>query len=143
MRQFSFLPFLLLKVKIAAGESWPCRCGPPLYRAPEILTATEAATAFDPLKLDVWALGVMLFILLTGTPPWSVQTGPTPGNNSFQYICQGKLQELLNACQINLSPPAVELLQALLLGDPNGRPTVAGVRRFPWFISGGHRVEED
>jgi hypothetical protein len=36
-----------------------------------------------------------------------------------------------------LSPPAVQLLQALLLGDPSARPTVAGVRQFPWFISGG------
>ena len=134
MRQFSFLPFLLLKVKIAAGESWPCRCGPPLYRAPEILTATEAATAFDPLKLDVWALGVMLFMMLTGAPPWPQDTGPTLDNATFQAACQGELQVLLDARKIDLSAPAVELLQALLRRDPNVRPTIAEVRNFACLL---------
>ena len=53
MRRFFF--FFLLKVKVAARDSWPCRCGVPLYRAPESMYATEASPAFDPLKLDVSA----------------------------------------------------------------------------------------
>jgi len=65
-------------VKVAARNQWPCRCGKMLYLAPEILTATDQSPAFDPLKLDVWAIGIMLFIILTGVPPWDVQIGPTP-----------------------------------------------------------------
>jgi len=125
-------------VKVASRASWPCKCGKLLYLAPEILTATDASPAFDPFKLDVWALGIILFVLLTGVPPWSVETGPTPDDARFQHICRGQLQALLNAWQIQLSPPAVQLLQALLLGNPSARPTVAEVRQFPWFISGGH-----
>jgi len=124
-------------VKVASRDSWPCKCGKLLYTAPEILTATEASPAFDPLKLDVWALGIMLFVLLTGVPPWSVESGPTPEDARFQHVTRGQLQALLNAWSINLSPPAVQLLQALLAGNPNKRPTVAEVRHFSWFISGG------
>ena len=123
-------------MKVAAGDSWPCRCGPPLYRAPEILDATEASPAFDPLKLDVWALGVMLFLLLTGRTPWPMKFGINEA--SFQLVIHGKLQSLLNAWRVHLSSPAVETLQALLRGDPTVRPTVAEVRQLPWFVSGGH-----
>ena len=38
-------------VKVAARNAWPCKCGKLLYLAPEILTATEASPAFDPLKV--------------------------------------------------------------------------------------------
>jgi serine/threonine protein kinase len=41
--------------------------------------------------------------------------------------------ELLRAWNIHLSQGAVELLSALLSGDPSRRPSVADIRRFPWF----------
>ena len=126
-------------MKLAARESWPCKCGKLLYTAPEILIATGDSPAFDPLKLDVWALGIMLFILLIGRPPWPVQTGPTLRNACFQYVCLGKLEKLLKAWKVDLSPPAVDLLRNLLELEPDDRPTLAEVRQFPWF-SGGNNL---
>ena len=124
-------------MKVAARDSWPCNCGKKLYTAPEILEATDASPAFDPFKLDVWAIGIILFVLLTGMPPWSVDDGPTPDDARFQRITRGELHVQLDLWQIQLSAPAVEMLQALLRGDPIKRPTVAEVRDFR-FISGGH-----
>jgi len=120
-------------VKIASKASWPCRCGKLLYLAPEILSATEASEAFDPFKLDVWACGIMLFILLTGVPPWSVETGPLPSDARFQHVCRGDLHVLLNAWGITLSEDAVALLQSLLWGDPNRRPSLPEIRASPWY----------
>lgn len=120
-------------VKIASRAAWPCRCGKLLYLAPEILTASEASDAFDPFKLDVWALGVMLFILLTGVPPWSVETGPLPSDARFQHVCRGDLHVLLQAWNISLPTDAVELLQSLLWGDPNRRPSIPEIRASPWY----------
>mmetsp|Transcript_35671 Transcript_35671/g.45986 ORF Transcript_35671/g.45986 Transcript_35671/m.45986 type:complete len:575 (+) Transcript_35671:71-1795(+) len=122
-------------VKIASNKEWPCKCGKLLYLAPELLGASEASPAFDPFKLDIWSIGVMLFVLLTGVPPWDVRTGPTPRDKRFQHVIQGHLSALLAAWRIELSPGAVELLQALLRGDPQQRPTIPQIRTFPWFIS--------
>ena len=38
--------------------------GTPLYMAPELVKRDD----YDE-KVDIWALGVMTFIILTGTPP--------------------------------------------------------------------------
>jgi serine/threonine protein kinase len=120
-------------VKIASKNAWPCKCGKLLYLAPELLSAGDASPAFDPFKLDIWSCGVMLFVLLTGVPPWDVQTGPTPRDKRFQHVVQGHLAELLRAWRIELSPSAVELLQALLMGEPSMRPTIPEIRQFAWF----------
>ena len=40
-------------------------CGTPTYVAPEILLETGYG-----LKVDVWAMGVIVFILLCGYPPF-------------------------------------------------------------------------
>lgn len=120
-------------VKIASKNAWPCRCGKLLYLAPELLTAGETSPAFDPFKLDIWSCGVMLFVLLTGVPPWDVQTGPTPRDKRFQHVIKGHLDKLLQAWRIQLSPAAVQLLQALLVEDPSARPTIPQIRTFPWF----------
>ena len=40
------------------------RVGKAYYMAPEVV----AATAYDPVKADIWSLGIMLFIMLTGSP---------------------------------------------------------------------------
>ena len=43
------------------------RCGTPYYIAPEIMTG------FYDSKVDVWAIGVCLYIMLTGKPPFTGQ----------------------------------------------------------------------
>jgi len=39
--------------------------GTPLYMAPELINDSEYSE-----KVDVWALGCIVFILLTGSPPF-------------------------------------------------------------------------
>ncbi|MBI2394781.1 MAG: serine/threonine protein kinase [Deltaproteobacteria bacterium] len=46
--------------------------GSPLYMAPETMRSARAA---DP-RSDVWALGVILYELLTGATPWQGETVP-------------------------------------------------------------------
>lgn len=118
-------------MKVAAGGSWPCTYGKVLYRPPETFGATHASLAFDPLKLDIFALGVMLYLMLTAQYPWSDTIGPRPKNDGCPsyYICRGELQAVLLEKGIVLSSNAVKLMQALLRLDPNDRPTVAEVRQ--------------
>jgi len=41
-------------------------CGSKAYAAPEILQGRT----YDPMKADVWALGVILYIFITGKMPF-------------------------------------------------------------------------
>lgn len=121
-------------VKVAPSRGWPCRCGKMLYMAPETFMPS---CSFDPLALDMWAVGVMMFIVMTGVPPWDTETGPSPSDQRFALVRDGQLQTLLNAWQIVLSPLAVHFMQSLLTADPELRATIATARQHPWFQSRG------
>jgi serine/threonine protein kinase len=60
-------------------KSPPFLRGKPSYVAPE---AVLDDSPLDPGALDVWALGVVLFILLTSCPLYS-----TPGDPAFAMLC--------------------------------------------------------
>ena len=126
-------------VKVAPAKEWPLVCGKLLYFCPEFILPgpNGELRSFDPLKLDIWSIGVMLFIMLTGVPPWSVQTGPTPQDSRFQWIIRGQLQELLTQWGKALPLSAIELLQAMLLENPDQRPTISEIRRFAWYQAEG------
>ena len=53
---------------VRATESLTSRCGSPGYVAPEILKGHQYGC-----KVDVFSLGVILFILLSGKPPFTAK----------------------------------------------------------------------
>ena len=42
-------------------------CGPPHFMAPEMANPTRQGHSFE---MEVWAFGVVLYIMLTGSPPF-------------------------------------------------------------------------
>ena len=45
-------------------------CGTPSYMSPEIVSKRE----YSGPSADIWACGIILFVLLTGTVPFKAQT---------------------------------------------------------------------
>jgi serine/threonine protein kinase len=101
-------------------------CGKHNYMSPEVFANTDN---FDGFAIDMWAAGVILYIMLTGFPPYD-QASRT--DQRFELIITGRLIEQLRNWDIFLSGVAGDLMQSMLQLDPRDRPTLAQVMAHPW-----------
>ncbi|XP_076611296.1 serine/threonine-protein kinase DCLK3 [Chaetodon auriga] len=99
-------------------------CGTPTYVAPEILCETGYGVA-----VDVWALGVILYILLCGFPPF--RSRDRDQEELFQLIKQAQLH-FLSPYWDPISEEATGLVRALLQPDPTMRLTAEQTLLHPW-----------
>ena len=102
-------------------------CGKPNYIAPEVM---ENTTCFHPQKSDIWSLGVMLFIMLTGVPPVAVAYDL---DDRYRLICEGGLEAMLRQWGFHLSAEAVNLLYNILRPKPVDRLTLKEIAEHPWI----------
>ena len=109
-------------------------CGKWIYMSPEIYRNEEP---FDGFAVDMWAAGVILFLMLTGFPPWerACQT-----DERFHYMSGGYLVQMLTEWDVGLSSDAMDLLQRMLFLDPKDRLSLEQVRAHPWMVN-GHREQ--
>lgn len=119
-------------------------CGTPEYLAPEMLMEKGHNE-----KLDVWTLGVLLYEILVGEPPF------TP--KGIEGMSKGDLYEKLKSnivvCSVDqntkvtyhdfLSKEAVDLLQNLLVRRPSDRFSCHDALRHSFFIKNGLYIEEE
>ena len=99
--------------------------GAPLFLAPETILEEPIGQ-----PVDMWACGVILFILLVGYPPfWS--------DNEEQLllsILQG-LFSLPSPYWEKISPNAKDLVRKLLVSQPGERMTCAEALEHPWITA--------
>ncbi|XP_013389816.1 testis-specific serine/threonine-protein kinase 3-like [Lingula anatina] len=93
------------------------KCGSPGYRAPELLSNFP----YDPRRVDMWAMGVLLYYMATGLIPYHGQPN-IPVKLSFP-----------NGDVLNLSRELKQLLQGLLTHNSELRFTLNRVRNSPWL----------
>lgn len=104
-------------------------CGKWIYMSPEIYKSHEP---FDGYAVDLWAAGVVLFLMLTGFPPWE---RACLTDDRFKYMTGGYLVQMLTEWKIPISPDAMDLLQRMLFLDPKDRLSLAQVRAHPWMLT--------
>mmetsp|Transcript_23851 Transcript_23851/g.34881 ORF Transcript_23851/g.34881 Transcript_23851/m.34881 type:complete len:433 (-) Transcript_23851:396-1694(-) len=98
-----------------------------LYMAPEVVAREET---FDGFAIDLWAAGVILYIMLVGLAPFK---RAHESDKRFKVFSSGGLVETLIHYNINLSPEAGRLLQDMFWRDPSRRLSLAQVMEHPWF----------
>ncbi|XP_075403193.1 serine/threonine-protein kinase DCLK3 [Tenrec ecaudatus] len=104
-------------------------CGTPTYVAPEILSEKGYG-----LEVDMWAAGVILYILLCGFPPFR---SPERDQDELFSIIQLGHFEFLPPYWDNISEAAKDLVRHLLVVDPHKRYTAHQVLRHPWIEAAG------
>ncbi|XP_073534311.1 serine/threonine-protein kinase 17A [Phyllobates terribilis] len=99
--------------------------GTPEYVAPEILSYEPISTA-----TDMWSIGVLAYVMLTGTSP---------------FLGDDKQHTFLNISQLNISytedfegvsEPAVSFMKALLVREPEGRASAEDCLQHIWLAEG-------
>lgn len=100
-------------------------CGTPTYVAPEILLETGYG-----LKIDVWAAGVILYILLCGFPPFSSPDGDQ--EKLFDTILSARL-EFPTPHWDAVSAGAVDLVASMLRPQPDLRFAAEDVLDHAWM----------
>lgn len=103
-------------------------CGKKNYIAPEVLVNSDP---FNPMLADMWAAGCILFILLTGYPPFEFAMEV---DQRFRLVKRGHLDQLLQSWGASISPLAIDLLGSLLRADPRERLTAGMVLEHPWVV---------
>uniref|UniRef100_A0A8C9U682 non-specific serine/threonine protein kinase n=1 Tax=Scleropages formosus TaxID=113540 RepID=A0A8C9U682_SCLFO len=103
-------------------------CGTPTYVAPEIIAESGYG-----LKVDIWAAGVITYILLCGFPPFR---GSEDQEVLFDQILMGQLDFPLPYWD-NVSDSAKEVITCMLQVDVDQRYTALQVLEHPWVNEGG------
>lgn len=105
------------------GKGCTTACGTPNYVAPEIVNGS-----FYGKTVDIWALGVVIYILVSGFPPFHHQHRPT----LFKFIRNGEYS--FPKPYFNMvSFQAQDLIKHCLTVDVHKRITAAEVLQHPWL----------
>ncbi|KAF0737509.1 hypothetical protein Ae201684P_006522 [Aphanomyces euteiches] len=98
------------------------------YMPPEIY---RNQVPFNGFAADIWSTGVMLFIMVTGAPPFE---RPDDMDPRFQMVATGRMNEMLDSWGMTHVSSAVrDLLNGLLVvHDPRQRLTLEQITQHPW-----------
>lgn len=109
---------------VKKGEIIREDCGTPAYTAPEVVSGN----GYSGFQADVWSLGIMLFVMVTGKVPFKDQTKSL--EILHQLIKKGEFSFPNN---VVLSDNLKDLISKMLIVDPEKRIKIDEIIDHPWF----------
>ncbi|XP_039947433.1 death-associated protein kinase 2-like isoform X4 [Hirundo rustica] len=112
-----------LAQQLEDGITFRSLCGTPQYIAPEVVN-------YEPLSpaTDMWSIGVITYILLSGLSPFQGETDAETLSN----VVAGAY-EFEERCFSQTSEMAKDFIRQLLVKEPEHRMTAAGCLVHPWI----------
>ncbi|KAI9122264.1 hypothetical protein K1719_006953 [Acacia pycnantha] len=120
-----------LSVFFRPGETFTDVVGSPYYVAPEVLKK------FYGQECDVWSAGVIIYILLSGLPPFWGESEIT----IFKQVLEEDL-DLVSEPWPSISASAKDLLRKMLVKNPKKRLSAREVLSHPWFQTEGFALDK-
>ena len=104
-------------------------CGTPQYLAPEVLISRVRGDGSYGFEVDMWSLGVILYILLCGCPPFSTER---TDKSLVRQVCDGDYS-FPKSKWANISDSAIDLVTKLMTVEKNIRLTAKQALAHPWL----------
>ncbi|KAL4656573.1 serine/threonine-protein kinase SIK2-like [Arapaima gigas] len=104
------------------GEPLSTWCGSPPYAAPEVFEGKE----YEGPQLDIWSLGVVLYVLVCGSLPFD--GGSLPALR--QRVTEGRFR-----IPFFMSQDCENLIRKMLVVDPAKRITISQIKQHRWMLA--------
>jgi len=104
-------------------------CGTPGYVAPEVLDPKLAGSQGYNSAIDIWSIGVVLYIMLCGFPPFFSENTVT----LFRQIRRGSYS-FPSPYWDNISNAAKDLVRKMLVVEPSKRLTAQQCLEHHWIV---------
>jgi serine/threonine protein kinase len=113
--------------------------GTPGYMAPEVL----AKKPYQGHYADLFSLGVILFAMYSGHPPFDLAT---PTDNYYSLIYRNRIEEFWNKHQKHhpagfFSESFIDLMSMIFQAEPCRRPVIADIIGHEWLQDGPTATE--
>jgi len=116
-----------LSKHFSRGEIHHESVGTPYSVAPEVILGN-----YDE-RCDIWAIGVITYLLLSGEPPFGGCGGPEPLMTVRANILKGEFEFEPKELWQNISQEAKDFITQLLVINPNNRPTSRDAQTLEWL----------
>lgn len=112
---------------IKPGKLFTTFCGSPLYAAPEIFLAKE----YTGPEVDIWSMGVILYVLVCGQLPWAV--GRDGRVEDLDALLNAQYDVPKNC---DMSIECRNLIARMIVPKRKKRATISEIRSHPWVHEG-------
>ncbi|KAF2796857.1 serine/threonine-protein kinase-like protein GIN4 [Melanomma pulvis-pyrius CBS 109.77] len=106
------------------GKKLTTPCGSPHYAAPEVIRTKS----YDGALADTWSCGVILYVMLAGTPPFNYNGDEKNLRYLFSAIAAADYE-----MPDQLSKEAKDLIKKILVPDPKKRITMEAIWEHPFL----------